>query len=78
MFADNESRRAPFSHASLLAAAFFGFLLGSGYAVSTHIDGAAQESRIAIPAVPATDAPDYFPAQYVNQAKDAGEDIATF
>ena len=64
-----------FSHGSLLAAAFFGFLLGSGYS-STHVDA---QNQLAIPAIPAaTEAFEYFPAQYANQAKEASEHVQAF
>ena len=66
----------------VLAAAVFLVMVGSGYAITTHVAGAVDESKIAIPVVPAVVhdlAPAvYFPAQYVNQAKEVEQHIQAF
>lgn len=63
-------------------AALFLLLVGSGYAISTQV-GAVDSSKCGNPAVvqpgPESLAPtDYFPAQYVNQARHAEEHIQAF
>ena len=79
MTTQNEERRESSSFARLLSAGVIGFMFGAGCAIATHLDGTGQESRLAIPAVPAATAEsDYFPAQYVNQAKEAEEHIQAF
>ena len=66
---------------SVLAGAVLFMMVVTGYAIST-VDGALDESRIAIPVVPAVGqdlAPAvYFPAQYVNQAKEVEQHIEAY
>lgn len=82
MHTANESRKETSNAVRILAAAVFLVMVGSGYAISTHVAGAVDESKIAIPAVPAVGqdlAPAvYFPAQYVNQAKEVEQHIEAF
>ena len=78
----NEGRKETSNAVRILAAAAFLMTVGSGYAISTHVAGAVDESKVAIPVVPAAGhdlAPAvYFPAQYVNQAKEVEQHIQAF
>ncbi len=82
MHTANEGRKETSNAVRILAAAAFLAMAGSGYVISTHGAGAVDESKIAIPVVPAAGhdfAPAvYFPAQYVNQAKEVEQHIQAF
>ena len=81
MHTANESRKESSKPVRLLAAAVFLVMVGSGYAISTHSEGAADQAAIAIPAIAAVEqSQSYFPAQFVNQgaAEAAAEEIPTF
>ena len=74
----DQNRKNSWTPARTLAAVLLLGLFGSGYAISTHLEN-ADASNMAIPAVSEFRAPaDYFPAQYVNQAKYAEEHIQAF
>jgi len=62
-----ENRSESSKPVRILAAALFALMVGSGYAISTHVE-AMDDSRMAIPAIPEADQA-YFPAQYVNAAQ---------
>lgn len=82
MSTGNDSRTEYSYPLRILAAAVFLVMVGSGYVISTHVEGAVDESTIAIPEVPAVGqdlAPAvYFPSQYVNQAKEVEQHIEAF
>jgi hypothetical protein len=73
----NDSRTESSSPLRILAAAMFVVMVGSGYAVSTQV-GAVDQAKVAIPAIPDQATTDYFPAQYVNQAKEVEQHIEAF
>jgi hypothetical protein len=82
MHTANEGRKETSNTVRILAAAAFLAMVGSGYVISTHVAGAVDESKIAIPEIPVVN-PDlapavYFPAQYVNQAKEVEQHIQAF
>lgn len=82
MHTANESRKETSNPVRILAAAVFLAMVGSGYAISMNVEGAVDEAKISIPAVPAAGhdlAPAvYFPAQYVNQAREVEQHIEAF
>ncbi len=81
MFNASDSRTESSSPLRILAALMFVLMVGSGYAVSTQV-GAVDQAKVAMPAIPAAGpdqaTTDYFPAQYVNQAKEVEQHIEAF
>ena len=81
MFNSNDSRTESSSPVRTLAAALFVVMVGSGYALSTQVEGAVEQPNSGQPAVAATEdltPTPYFPAQFVIQAKEVEEHIQAY
>jgi hypothetical protein len=74
----NDSRTESSSPVRTLAAALFVVMVASGYALSTQVE-AVPQSNPQLPAVAAAQAATpYFPAQFVNQAKEVEDHIQAY